>query len=161
MVEDAAKRALDKQLIQPEDIDRAVNRILKVRFRLGHFDENNRKNPYSSVDLDKMCSVEHQKLVREATNESIVLLTNNQSLLPLSKEIKDIAIIGPTANHIYRDWYTGYPPYTITPLAGIQNYLPDTKISFCDGFDRVIWRTKGGKTLTINEKKEWMALGKK
>ncbi len=160
VVEDAAKRALDKQLIQPEDIDRAVNRILKVRFRLGHFDENNRKNPYSSVDLDKMCSVEHQKLVREATDESIVLLTNNQSLLPLSKEIKDIAIIGPTANHIYRDWYTGYPPYTITPLAGIQNYLPDTKISFCDGFDRVIWRTKGGKTLTINEKKEWMALGK-
>jgi len=53
--------------------------------------------------------------------ESVVLLKNDNGFLPLKKEaIKSIAVIGPLANSVHWDWYGGTPPYTVTPLAGIQ-----------------------------------------
>ncbi|SFL52146.1 beta-glucosidase [Gracilibacillus orientalis] len=159
IVEEAAKNALDKQLIEPQDMDRAIRRMLKVRFRLGHFDQDPSQNPYHNLPLDVMCSEEHSKLARKATDESIVLLKNDQEFLPLRKnKLEKLAVIGPTANDVFRDWYTGYPPYKVTPLAGIKEYLPDVDISYHDGFDRIVWKPKlSSNHLGVNEENHWVA----
>ncbi|MGP4041450.1 glycoside hydrolase family 3 C-terminal domain-containing protein [Gracilibacillus sp. D59] len=158
IVEEAAKRALEKQLIEQEDIDRAIRRMLKVRFRLGHFDQDPSKNPYHNLPLDLMCSEEHSKLARKVTDESIVLLKNDEGFLPLRKNKLDkLAVIGPTANDVFRDWYTGYPPYKITPLAGIKKQLPGADISYHDGFDRIVWKPElSTNHLGINDKNQWI-----
>ncbi|MGN8647444.1 glycoside hydrolase family 3 C-terminal domain-containing protein [Gracilibacillus sp. HCP3S3_G5_1] len=157
VVEEAARKALDKQLIQPEDIDRAIRRMLRVRFRLGHFDLDTSKNPYHHLPLHVMCSEKHSKLARKVTDESIVLLKNEEQLLPLQKDkLKKLAIIGPTANDVFRDWYTGYPPYKISPLAGIEDYLSDVEISYHDGFDRMIWKPEHSSNYVgVNKENQW------
>lgn len=158
IVEEAARNALERELIQPEDIDRAIRRMLRVRFRLGHFDHDPSQNPYHNIPLDVMCSEEHGKLARKATDESIVLLKNDQQFLPLQKnKLKKLAVIGPTANDVYRDWYTGYPPYKVTPLAGIENYLSDVDITYHDGFDRIIWQpNESSNHVGLNEENQWV-----
>ncbi len=66
---------------------------------------------------------EARDLVRQATQKSIVLLKNQNSLLPLRKEnIRSIAVIGPSADAVISDWYAGNPPYKISILDGIRNY---------------------------------------
>ncbi len=158
IVEEAAKDALDKQLIEPEDIDRAIHRMLKVRFRLGHFDEDTSRNPYHNLPLDVMCSDNHSKLARKATDESIVLLKNDREFLPLCEnKLEKLAVIGPTANDVFRDWYTGYPPYKVTPLAGIKEHIPDLDISYHDGFDRIVWQPKlSSDHLGVNDENHWI-----
>src|SRR5947209_9502860 len=75
-------------------IDRAVRRVLELKFRLGLFE-----HPY--VDLEKarqgMHSIPHQQLALDAAHEGIVLLRNQGNLLPLKKTLKSIAVIGPNA----------------------------------------------------------------
>jgi len=65
---------------------------------------------------------ETQALVRTVTAKSVVLLKNSMNLLPLNiTKIKSIAVIGPRANEVLLDWYSGTPPYAVTILQGIQN----------------------------------------
>ncbi|GIN72593.1 glucan 1,4-alpha-glucosidase [Bacillus sp. J14TS2] len=137
-VEEAARQALTQQLITEEELTEAIGNMLKVRFRLGHFDGDTSKNPYFQMDQTKLCSEEHADLAFEATNESIVLLKNAGQMLPLQKEkLKKIAVIGPTADIVYRDWYTGYSPYQITPLMGIQNKCHNYMVNFVKGNDKI------------------------
>ena len=77
-------------------VDRAVRRILELKFRLGLFE-----HPYVDLDHAKqvMHSAEHQKLALEAAREGIVLLRNEGNLLPLKKNLKTIAVIGPNADN--------------------------------------------------------------
>jgi len=64
----------------------------------------------------------NKSLARLATRKSIVLLKNANGLLPLNKQTtKSIAVIGPRANDVYLDWYSGTPPYRVTPLEGLKN----------------------------------------
>ncbi len=71
-------------------------------------------------------------LVRQATSESVVLLKNDGHTLPLEKkELKTIAVIGPSANMVVSDWYSGTPPYRVSVLQGIRNAVgDDTRILF-------------------------------
>jgi len=82
--------------VSMETIDRSVRRILEIKFRLGLFE-----NPFADPELAKEVShtPEHQDLALEAAREGIVLLKNENDLLPLSKKLKSIAVIGPNANH--------------------------------------------------------------
>ncbi|MNF58154.1 Periplasmic beta-glucosidase precursor [compost metagenome] len=88
-------------------------------------------NPYAKIGtgkdtIDPWKSDAHKKLALEATLKSIVLLKNDpvKQLLPLQKEkIKTIAVIGARADEVLLDWYSGTPPYVITPLQGIKNKL--------------------------------------
>lgn len=138
LVENAAYEALEKNLVQEKDITIAIRNILKVRFRLGHFDKDSSRNPYDKIDQSKMVSEEHAQLALKATKESIVLLKNNQNMLPLQEEeIHKIAVIGPTADIVYKDWYTGYSPYQITLLEGIQKRCKDKQITFVKGNDKI------------------------
>jgi beta-glucosidase len=60
-------------------------------------------------------------LARKVTQESVVLLKNQNGLLPLDKNVlKSIAVIGPYADQVLLDWYSGTPPYTVSPLDGIR-----------------------------------------
>ncbi len=64
--------------------------------------------------------------------ESVVLLKNTNNTLPLDKsKLKSIAVIGPLADSVHWDWYGGFPPYAVTPLAGIKTAVgPNVKINY-------------------------------
>lgn len=83
-------------LISQDLIDRAVRRILRQKFRLGLFEK-----PFVDVQRAERTvhTKEHQDVAYQAAREGIVLLKNENQLLPLSKDIKSIAVIGPNANH--------------------------------------------------------------
>lgn len=83
-------------LVSEDLVDRAVGRILRQKFRLGLFEK-----PFVDVERAKeiVHKEEHQDAAHEAAREGIVLLKNDNRLLPLSKDIKSIAVIGPNADH--------------------------------------------------------------
>lgn len=118
-----------------ETIDRSVRRILKQKFELGLFDN-------AIVDVDKAVEIshseEHQNLALKAAHEGIVLLKNEDELLPLSKNINSIAVIGPNADH-EKNQLGDYTSYTIlqaitTVLDGIKNKVGDnTKVNYVQG----------------------------
>lgn len=111
-------------------VDRAVGRILKQKFRLGLFER-----PY--VDVDRALQVVHQPAHQDAAlaaaRESIVLLKNENKLLPLKKSLRCVAVIGPNADEP-RNQLGDYiphviPQHVVTALEGIQKAVsPDTKI---------------------------------
>lgn len=150
LVMDAAKEAVNRNLITEDDINTAIKNILKVRFKLGEFDDES-LNPYSNIPKEKLCSMEHNKLALKAAKESIVLLKNT-GILPLSKsKLKSVSIIGPLSDVVYRDWYAGFPPYKITALKALKNSLPDVKINHVNGFDEVTLTCKSNnKYLSVN-----------
>jgi len=116
-------------------VDRAVRRVLELKFRLGLFD-----NPY--VDLDHaqrvMHSQEHQGLALQVAREGIVLLKNEHNTLPLKKTFKSIAVIGPDANTaevLFGDYApTTVPQHVGTILDGIKAKVSaTTHVSYVKG----------------------------
>jgi len=96
--------------------------------KLGLLD-NNPKNPYDSIGIeDKVKPWTKQEaidLAREATVKSIILMKND-GLLPLDKEeLKSVAVIGPSADLVVSNWYSGTPPYHVSVLDGIRNAVGD------------------------------------
>jgi beta-glucosidase len=119
------KEALEKGLITEKDIEEAIYGNFRVLLKLGLLD-NSQQNPYSEIGIADTIAPwtkeEARELVRKATEKSIVLLKNENMLLPLQKDkIKSIAVIGPSANSVISDWYSGTPPYRISILKGIKN----------------------------------------
>ncbi|MCD6256922.1 glycoside hydrolase family 3 C-terminal domain-containing protein [Candidatus Aerophobetes bacterium] len=115
----------------PEEvINEAVRRILKVKFWLGLFD-----NPYVDPEYaEKICNCEeHRKLALKAAREGIVLLKND-GILPLHKDLKSIAVIGPNADTPRLGGYSGYGVKVVTPLEGIKNKVSrDAEVYFAEG----------------------------
>jgi beta-glucosidase len=95
----------------------------RVMIRLGLLDPPNRV-PYSSIGSeseDPWLTDKNKAVARLATQKSIVLLKNANDLLPLNKQsLKSVAVIGPRSNEVLLDWYSGTPPYRVTPLDGIK-----------------------------------------
>jgi len=126
------KEALEKGLVTEKEIEDAIYGNLRVLLKLGLLD-NSPKNPYSDIGITDTIAPWSKRqagdLVRKATEKSIVLLKNENILLPLNKEkIKSIAVIGPSANSVISDWYSGTPPYKISILRGIKNASGDNII---------------------------------
>jgi beta-glucosidase len=118
--------ALAQKLITPEEIDRNLRGVYRVMLRLGMLDPNEGA-PYASIGFSNLAKgdpwnwEEHKALARRLTDESIVLLKNAGELLPIDAEkVKSIAVIGPLADRVALDWYSGTPPFAITPLEGIR-----------------------------------------
>jgi beta-glucosidase len=90
-------RAVEKGIVNEEQINTIVKRILRMKFLLGLFE-----NPY--VDVEKVKDVfdneEQRKLARVIAQKSMILLKNENNLLPLKKDIKSIAVIGPNADNV-------------------------------------------------------------
>ena len=129
------KEAVSKNLIREADIDIAVKRLFTARFKLGMFDPKEKVKfaqiPYSVVD-----SKEHQALALEAARKSIVLLKNQDNILPLKKDVRSVAVIGPNADQwlMLLGNYNGVPSQTITPLKGIKEKVSaNTKVLFEQG----------------------------
>jgi beta-glucosidase len=129
--------AVNRGLLTEADINVAVKRIFTARFRLGMFDPD-AIVPYAQIPFFVNCSDYNNSLSREAERKSIVLLKNENNLLPLSKDIKTIAVIGPNADNFESliGNYNGIPKDPVTVLKGINNKLsPATKIIYAEGSD--------------------------
>ena len=129
-------------LITEDRIEASAKPILLAKFKLGLFD-----NPFvdESAVSDKLYTKKHQKTALEMARQSIVLLTNNNDILPLSRDTK-VFVTGPNANSdaILGDWVLPQPPENITTvLEGLQA-LPATNIDFYDVGNQV-------KTLTTKD----------
>jgi beta-glucosidase len=128
--------AVKQGLISEQAIDTAVKRLFLARFRLGMFDPPERVRwaqiPYSVLDAP-----EHRALARQVARESIVLLKNAGNLLPLRKDLGTIAVIGPNADDkpMLLGNYEGAPADSITPLRGIREAVPNTRVLYARGSD--------------------------
>ena len=136
-------KALKKGYLTVHDIDRVLKYNFYVALRLGLLDGNQTKVPYANIGVtDTTAPWRNPKVhqfVRLVTAKSVVLLKNSEKLLPINKhKIKSIAVIGPLANKVLLDWYSGTPPYKVTILQGIKNavgknvvvrYAPNNDVS--------------------------------
>ena len=114
------KNAVEKGLITEETIDRSLQRLFEARVRLGMFDEPE-KVSFNAIGPDIIDCPEHRALALEASRRSMVLLKNN-GLLPLNKQTKKLAVIGPNADSLITllGNYNGTPSTYTTMLAGIK-----------------------------------------
>jgi beta-glucosidase len=127
--------AVKQTLITESKIDEALGRLYTARFLLGMFDPPE-KVPFAQIPFDVVNSEAHQALALRAAQESIVLLKNEGNLLPLSKEIESIAVIGPNADELTSllGNYNGTPAEASTLLAGIRKKVSsNTKIYYAQG----------------------------
>ena len=123
-------------------VDRAVRRVLELKFRLGLFD-----HPYADLAQAERVvhSQEHQQLALQAAREGIVLLKNQNNLLPLKKDLKSIAVIGPNADDRWNqlgDYSPSeVPQKVITVLDGVKQAVsPATQVMYVKGCEVI-----GGK----------------
>lgn len=115
-------KAVNSGEVKLSQIDTAVYHVLSARMQLGLFDDPAR-NPYNKISAAVIGSKAHQELALQAARESIVLLKNENHLLPLSKQqIKSIAVVGINANITEFGSYSGNPVGTaVSVLQGIKN----------------------------------------
>lgn len=126
--------AFEKDMVDEKAIDEAVRRVLYAKFKLGLFE-----NPYVEIpkSVSKKQIAKHRKLTKQAALESVVLLKNNEKLLPLSKAIKSIAVIGSEANEVRFGGYSGPGNNPVSILQGIKNKIGDqVKVSYTLGAER-------------------------
>lgn len=121
---DGVRGALDKKLITEADIDQNLRGVFRVMIKLGQLDPPGMV-PYAGIKNgpEPWLSKEHRDFARVITQKSIVLLKNENSFLPLDKNKTGttIAIVGPRSAEVLQDWYSGTPPYSVSPLEGIKN----------------------------------------
>jgi beta-glucosidase len=129
--------AVERGLLTEADIDVAVKRIYTARFKLGMFDPDDIV-PYAQIPFFVNGSDFNNTLARNAAQKSIVLLKNSDNTLPLKKEIKTLAVIGPNADNFESlvGNYNGISKDPVTIYKGIVNKVtPDTKIIYAEGSD--------------------------
>lgn len=122
-----------------DQLDVSVKRLFTIRFRLGMFDPAVMV-PYAAITTSVLESPAHHAQALKMARESIVLLKNENSLLPLSKNLKKLAVVGPNANNILSQLgnYNGKPTKLITALGGIQAAVSaQTEIIYVRGVDFV------------------------
>lgn len=126
--------AFERGIINEDELDVAVKRLMTARFKLGMFDSE-KEVPYAQIPFSVNTSNKHADLALEAARKSIVLLKNNNGLLPLSQDIKKVAVIGPNADN----WeslvgnYNGIAKNSITVLKGLKSKLINSEVLFSEG----------------------------
>ena len=127
-------QAVKDGLITEAEIDTAVKHLMKIRFRLGMFDPPEIVK-YARISFSENDTDAHRALSLKAARESMVLLKNDVNVLPLKKELKNIAVIGPNADdkEVLLGNYNGEPSVTTTPLQGIRNKLPKATVTYSEG----------------------------
>jgi beta-glucosidase len=129
--------AVRKGLIGQAEVDDAVTRLFATRMRLGMFDPP-AQVPWAQTPYSVNQSPQHDALARRAARESLVLLKND-GVLPLSKDLRRIAVVGPTADDTMAllGNYYGTPAAPVTVLNGIRQALPNAEIMYARGADLV------------------------
>jgi len=128
--------AYKEGLVTEEVIDQAVTRLMITRMKLGMFDDPE-KVPYTSIPYEKNDCQEHRDFALEVSKKSMVLLKNENNLLPLNKnKIKSIAVIGPNADSrdALKGNYFGTASSTVTVLEGIREAVEaGTRVYYAEG----------------------------
>lgn len=127
----ALMQGLEKGMITEEQLNVSLRRLLKGRFELGMFDPDDRV-PYAQIPFSVVESPRHVAQALDMARKSIVLLKNEKQILPLNKDIKKIAVVGPNAADSTMLWanYNGFPTKTVTILEGIQNKVPNAEVIY-------------------------------
>ncbi|WP_345952899.1 glycoside hydrolase family 3 C-terminal domain-containing protein [Mucilaginibacter sp. PAMB04168] len=130
--------AVKAGLISEEKVNLSLRRLLLARFKLGMFDDE-KFVKYAAIPYSTVNSASHQRLALEAARESIVLLKNQNGLLPLKKNLTTVAVIGANADDKEALWgnYNGTPGFTVTPLEGIRKKLPGANVIYARGCELV------------------------
>jgi len=131
-------KAVEKGLISEQEIDKHVIRLLKARFDLGDMDDPSLVE-WCNIPASVVDSKEHRQLALQMACESMTLLQNNKDILPLSKNIKRVAVVGPNADDESMLWgnYNGKPSVTTTILQGIRNKIGADKVIYDKACDLV------------------------
>lgn len=115
--------ACSSKLVEEGTVRQALVRVLIGRVLLGEFDSPSAV-PWANLSPDILENREHRELAREAARQSLVLLKNENGLLPLDKKsIRKIAVIGPMAGSCHLGGYSGRPTWPVSPYMGIANAL--------------------------------------
>jgi beta-glucosidase len=128
-------KAVKDGLISEAEIDVSVKRLMTARFRLGMFDPPEMVH-YAQIPFSENDSPAHRELALQAARESLVLLKNDKQTLPLKKDVKTLAVIGPNADalEVLLGNYNGTPSKYVTPLTGIKNKVPSgTTVLYAPG----------------------------
>ncbi len=130
--------AVDRQLITEAEIDKSLMRVLTGRFDLGEMDDD-AIVPWAQISPSILNNVEHRQLALDMARETMTLLQNKGGILPLSRSLENIAVIGPNANDEKMLWgnYNGTPVRTISILEGVKTKVPAEKILYDKGCDLV------------------------
>jgi beta-glucosidase len=156
------EKAVQTGLLTKEDIDRSVKRLFKARFRLGMFDPPDQV-PYAQIPFSVVDSPEHRELALEVARQSLVLLKNQDNLLPLNaSDVSSIAVIGPNADEtlVLSGNYAGTPAEPVSVLAGIKALVPpETDVTYArgceivddsqDGFEEAIQAAKNSQVAVM------------
>jgi len=124
------KGAVLKGKVPIDRVDDAVGRVLRAKFQLGLFE-----NPYIDIEQAKKWNghPHHRQLALEAARKSIVLLKNNDNVLPLSKEIKKIAVIGSDAIEARQGGYSGPGINKISIMQALEEIVPKAELKYTEG----------------------------
>ena len=123
--------------VDEAQVDEAVRRVLRMKHELGLFED-----PYRYIDAEReqklILAAEHREAARDMARKSVVLLKNDDQLLPLDKNIKDIAVIGPLGDnqfHMNGFWRgKGQAEDVVTLLDGIKAAVSEnTRVRFAEG----------------------------
>jgi len=133
-------KAYKDGLVTEADLDAVLKNLLRLYLRLGEMDPPG-ADPYAEIgrktdgEAPPWERASSRELARLSTDESIVLLKNENNTLPLDKsKLKSIAVIGPWTNQVLLDWYSGTPPYAVSILDGIREALGSgVTVLYADG----------------------------
>jgi beta-glucosidase len=156
----ALVQAVKTGLITEQQIDVSVKRLFTIRFRLGLFDPPSMV-PFANTPETVLETDAHKKHALKMAQHSIVLLKNEKDLLPLSKKLKKVAVVGPNADNpiAVLGNYNGLPSEVITALQGIRsklgndveviyekgiNFTNDTLLQYISITDAVAWQGQRG-----------------
>ena len=139
---DDLRKALKDGLLTEAELDASLHNELHVFLRLGEFDPPG-VDPYGIIGREAGGAPppwerpSSKALARLATDESVVLLKNENNTLPLDRaKLKTVAVIGPWADQVLLDWYSGTPPYTVSALQGIREGAgAGVNVLYADGSD--------------------------
>lgn len=153
-------KAVKDGLIAEKQIDVSVKRLFLIRFQLGMFDPKEMVS-FAQTPASVLESAAHKAHALEMARQSIVLLRNQNNVLPLSKQLKKIAVVGPNADNAIAVLgnYNGTPSQTVTLLQGIRdkagpnvqvvyekavNFTNDTLLQYADVASQYHWQGKQG-----------------
>lgn len=124
--------AVKNGIINEDEIDKSVTRVMKMRYQLGELDDD-ALVAWTSIPENVIDSKKHKDLALQIARESIVLLKNDGTL-PLDKGLK-IGLIGPNANDSIMQWgnYNGFPSSTSTLLSALQQRIPTDQLKYVPG----------------------------
>ena len=123
---DEIPEAIERGLITEADVDRALERTLGTRFKLGMFDPPE-EVPFTSISMEVVACPEHRRLAYQTAAESVVLLKNKDNILPIKPTTRKVFLTGPSATslEVLLGNYYGFNDEMSTILEGITGRVPE------------------------------------